>query len=324
MITSFLKCIQFILGYLGFLRNAEELSNRCALADTYSSACGNGWMNSAGPAEYAYACPQMAMLSSEMIDAAARDFPHQPFVFATAGGEKDDECGKCYQVRLLDAERENLEEEPLFLLVQIINSGWDVLPHQLDVFMGGGGFGYFTACNADCGSRACNGGTCRPGGAMFSGSFEDWIDAEFDDPNPCYSGGVKWLGADLPTLYDKCGRLVGNTSESVAARAILESCVATNSRKLHQNFVSTRSTRVRCPPSLVTLTWMQREDDTLYPVADPSLPLPLECNGDRNQGRYCMTTMQDCCKPSCAWSNKASCTAGHECVASCNRHGDIY
>ena len=311
-----------------FLRTINAQVPRCALTDTFPSACANG----GDAVQYAYACPQTAMLSSEMIAAAARDFPGDscpyPFIYATAGGESDRDCGKCYQVQLQDPEFP-FSFEPFFLIVQIINSGWDVLPHQLDVFVGAGGFGYFTACSSDCESRACQGGACRSKGAMFSGSFDDWTDAEHEDPNPCYSGGIKWVDADVEDdniLEEKCRRLVGfgnESSWSVAERATVESCIATNQRRLHQNFVSTRSTRVRCPPSLVALTWMQREDDETQPIADPNLSLDLECHGDRSMGRYCMTTMQDCCKPSCAWSNKASCTEGYECVSSCDRDGNI-
>jgi hypothetical protein len=45
----------------------------------------------------------------------------------------------------------------MLVVVQAVNSGFDVIPGQLDVFMGAGGFGWYDACNVDCyqSSDAC-------------------------------------------------------------------------------------------------------------------------------------------------------------------------
>jgi len=297
-------------------------SDRCGVADTMPSACANGWSSSQN---YGYICPQMAMYSDSMEAAARIDFPETTttFVYATAGGQKDEECGKCYQVQVLDAEQQWKPNFPL-LVVQIINSGFDVLPHQLDLFMGAGGFGYFTACNSDCRSRACQGGTCG-GPGMFSGTFDDWNDPQYADPNPCYSGGIKWLNGTTTeeNLQESCLKLNRGNLSTVAAKATYDSCVRSNLQLFHQNFVSTNSKRVRCPPALVDVTMMQRADDANYPHPDPSLQLDLVCRGDRSRGRYCVTTMQDCCKPSCAWSGKAETVLGMNCVATCDRDGNV-
>ena len=286
------------------------------------SACSNG---RSGP-RAGYACPHMAMLSNDMISAAYRDgFQPEEILYAVAGGPSDGECGKCYQVQLLDGEREWDANFP-DLVVQVINMGYDVLPYQLDIFMGGGGFGYFTACNQDCASHYCQGGACL-GPGMYSGSsFTDWTtQSEYPDPNQCYSGGVKWDNGSLPRsqLVARCERLVGPERDWKTS-ATMESCVRSNQLKLHQNFVSTRVQRVRCPQNLVAVTGMRRRDDVEISVSPQKKQrLSESCQGDRSQGHYCITTMQDCCKPSCSWSGKVATKPGFASVDFCYRDGRI-
>lgn len=263
------------------------------------SQCSNG----AGGGEGGFACPHMMMLSSDMIAAADHDGLGGMFYYAVAGGASDDQCGMCFQVAPKDAEtqwNDTLAEAQM--LVQVINSGFDVLTGQLDVFMGAGGFGYFTACNKDCASRYCEGGPCSSG--MYDGSFDQWIQPEHADRNPCYSGGVKHLFDDFESLVERCRRLTGDTSE-LRDWALWESCVRTNMVGYHQNFVSSDSLRVRCPDGMIRATGLRRrDDDDGHPDPHPDNAMDIHCRGDRSQGHYCITTMQDCCKPSCSWSDK--------------------
>lgn len=254
------------------------------------SACANGYPNDL----YGFPCPQMMLLSEEWMVMAKKDgFSSNEMLYGVAGSNSDQDCGKCFQLRVLDAERQWRPDFPL-LVLQIFNSGYDVYPYQFDVYMGGGGFGYFTACNTDCRSRFCQGGSCF--GSMYSeGTFKDWTNAKHPDPNPCYSGGVKWL-EDPPQPH--CQKIAPIDSRTY------QSCVRTNEQGFHQNFVSLVTERVQCPPGIYALTGLRRKDDESLPLPSLSLPLSLQCQGDRSQGRFCMTTMQDCCKPSCSWKNK--------------------
>lgn len=324
----------YLLPYLPFVLltlTRAYASDRCQRSDQYPSACQNGGYfsynnpgsgNNDGERGYAFACPSMTMLSPPMISASVADGNQETFVYATAGGSRDDQCGMCYQVQLLDAERKWRDDFPL-LIVQVINSGYDVLENQLDIFMGAGGFGYFTACNSDCTQRSCQGGACRKG--MYKGVFSDWIDAQYDDPNLCYSGGIKWLDEKSPEeLEDLCAQLNKGDVSKPFSQMTQQSCVQTNLQLFHQNFVASRSQRVQCPPGLVAVTKLQRPDDIDVPdLPRFDLPLTMQCRGDRSQGRFCVTTMQDCCKPSCAWSNKVPGlpVEGKECVASCDENG---
>ena len=255
----------------------------------------------------------MALLSNDMILASRWDGFFPDFVYGVAGSSSDDDCGKCYQVQLLDAER-IWRDDFSFLLLQVINSGFDVMPYQFDVMMGAGGFGYFTACNSDCSSRYCQGGPCAKG--MFSTSFDEWNNAAYDDPNTCYSGGIKWL-ENSTMAQETCHRLHENVH-------VEDSCVRSNEEKYHQNFVEIRTERVQCPEGLYRLTGLQRNDDDHFPLPSRSLSLNQHCQGDRTQGHYCITTMQDCCKPSCAWRGKGNPSPTWDHVDYCDAQGNLY
>jgi hypothetical protein len=286
------------------------------------SGCSNGGRDSQGRS--AYACPYTMLLSNDMIGAARMDgFEPTELVYAVAGASSDRDCGACYQIQLLDAEREWRNDFPL-LVVQSINSGFDVMSYQLDIFMGAGGFGYFTACNSDCRWRACQGGGCA-GEGMYDTNFDDWTSqAQFGDANNiCYGGGIKWdtSAIDHTELVAKCKRLI--TTDNWRDSATLDSCVRSNEAMLHQNFVSSRIARVQCPQGLYRLTGMRRSDDDNFPLPSLTLPLDQQCSGDRSQGHYCVTTMQDCCKPSCSWPGKTSTDPNYPFVDACLRDGTL-
>ena len=271
--------------------------------DNYASACGNGNHDNLK----GYACPHMMMFSPDMLLASIYDGIADQFLYATAGTSSDNDCGKCYQVRPYDAERVwNDSLSKRHLVVQSINSGFDVMDGQFDLFMGAGGFGYFTACNNDCQSKYCQGGPCSE--SLYShGSFDDWNRPHYQDPNPCYSGGIKWLD-ETPTdrIHELCLGLVHSNITEYKDYALVRSCFLSNHMLYHQNFLNTDYIRVQCPDGLTRLTGSKRNDDDLYPMPHLENVLSNTCRGSRESGHYCVTSMQDCCKPSCSWSGKGS------------------
>lgn len=284
----------------------------------YASACANGGSSS----ETGFACPHMMMFSRDMILASQLDGYASEFWYATAGGSSDDECGICYQVQVLDAERV-WKSNFKYLVIQIINSGFDVMKGQFDIFMGAGGFGYFTACNSDCDRNYCQGGPCHA--SNYETPFTAWNNAHYQDPNQCYSGGVKWLNeSTLDTVLQGCGFIIQNDLSLYKHQAFFSSCVQSNSELFHQNFVSLNAKRVQCPDSLVRLTGLRRQDDEHYPLPWSGHILDIHCRGDRSHGHYCITTMMDCCKPSCAWSGKGNPDPEWPRVDTCTSSGLIF
>jgi hypothetical protein len=252
--------------------------------------------------------------------AAKYDGLDADFVYATAGSGSDADSGLCYQVQLLDGERAWKPNFPQ-LIVQVINSGFDVMAGQIDIFMGGGGFGYFNACSRDCSSNYCQGGPCAEG--MYNGNFEAWTNAHYPDPNLCYSGGVKWLNETSNKEVEALCKALSNGNEAYKDLVLYDSCVKTNRQLFHQNFVSTKYKRVQCPEGLFRLTGIQRQDDDVFPLPDISHTLDQTCTGSREGGKYCTTSVQDCCCMSASWSGKVSTIEGYGRVDRCDRNGQI-
>lgn len=278
------------------------------------SACANGWDLRRG--SYAYACPYMAMLTDDMLNAAKRDGHHPRFYYAVAGGEADRLCGTCYQVQPLMAEKHWRDTFPM-LVVQIINSGFDVMPGQMDLFVGAGGMGYFTAVNSDCQTQYCNGGPCARG--MYGGDFLAWTNAQFKDPHLCYEGGVKWEDK-TQDIWKICMNLSAGSAQ-MKDKILWDSCARSNLEHFHQNFYGTKYTRVACPKGLYTLTGLRRSDDEKYPHVHEDNHLEMSCSGNISAGHACLTTMHDGCVPSCAWPGKVDADPGYPRVDRCDESG---
>ena len=285
--------------------------------DSIPSACANGPISSSST--YGFACPVLMMLTDPMIQASVLDHNNDLFVYAVAGSSTDQECGKCYQIQVLDPD---IPPEFPQLIVQIVNSGNDVLPYQMDLFMGAGGFGYFTACNVDCQEKYCDGGKCHD--HLYDSPYSSW------SPSSCYSGGIRlpmhFSDQEYQSVLHQCESLVSDSSLE-KNKFLLQSCQRTNTFGWHQNFVNTRLSRIQCPLHLSQLTGFRRTDDIHYPESHTFLELELTCEGDTTNGHYCITTMQDCCKMSCSWSHKLSVDlldTDYPCVYTCNNQGQIF
>lgn len=254
------------------------------------------------------------------------------FWYATAGSNSDNDCGKCFHVRLERSERFNETDDSSItpkrdVVVQVINSGGDVGYRQFDLFVGAGGFGVYTACNVDCQSRYCNGGSCHD--SLYDGTFDAWTNSEYDTgyDNQCYGGGVKWFPPFNKTqLLHACERLVGQKNHSSSGSRFLfkdeqlfRSCYYSNLYGYHQNFGSYRATRVQCPRGLYMLTGLRRDDDATFLL--PTLGTEDAVLTETCQGATCITTMCDCCKPSCAWTGKGRPSKEWSAVRTCDKLG---
>lgn len=298
----------------GIMYNDSTIPHQRDYSKEVPSACSNNNDPNKG-----FACPHLLMFSSDMLLAAQRDGLGDSFFYGTAATSTDSECGKCYQVRVTDAlTKWNETLAQRHVILQITNSGFDVVAGQYDVYMAAGGFGYYTACNKDCNSHFCKGGPSPVG--MFEGSFEQWNrDKGYDT---CYSGGLNLVAEDDPEqIWTKCGGLTnGFTQQMVSFKndVLYQSCWYSNLLLYHQNFLSTDSVRVKCPDGLGLLTGLKRNDEN--GLLEPNLAntLPIQC-----RQRACFTNYQDCCKMSCSWNYKGSPDSVFGRIDTCDSEGLI-
>jgi len=274
-----------------------------------TNACGGGYFSQGGL--YGFACPHMMMFSEDMILASKYDGLSLHFLYATAGSNNDADCGKCFHVAT---------HHPSHLIIQVINSGGDVGFRQFDLFMGAGGFGVYTACNQDCHQQYCNGGSCHD--SLYSGSFRDWTlssSSSFWGGGNCYGGGIHSYSS-LEDLKKKCRNLFkGDEPTYFKNVQLYRSCVSSNLEKYHNNIDAYRSKRVQCPKGLYQLTGLRRQDDVLYP-----LPIHNETEFEEEcRNTNCLTTMCDCCKPSCAWGGKVDVFEKWSAVRTCDKMGFV-
>ena len=290
------------------------------------SSCGNngqidgktyGNTNDKSDKSVGFACPHMLMYSTDMLLAAEHDGLDTEFLYAVVGANTEYECGRCYQVAPIDPELawdSSLRNHQL--IVQVINSGFDVMPGHFDVFMAAGGFGYYTSCNKDCTTHFCAGGACYQG--MYESTFDDW------NPTPnCYGGGLKYINLTTTELTSVCDRITGKMTD-YKSNVLWQSCYESNRQFYHQNFISSDALPIRCPDSLVQLTGLRRIDEQDLPSAHIENHHTVHCRGSRIEHKFCMTTMQDCCMPSCSWNNKGLPDATWNRVDSCRKDGTIW
>jgi hypothetical protein len=281
------------------------------------SACANGGSGSS----YAYACQHMNMLTDDMLLAARRDGLAEDFLYAVSGANSDSECGICYQMELLKAEKVWRDYWFPQIITQVVNSGFDVLHGSQDISHAAGGFGYYQALSSDCQYNYCDGGPCKEG--MYEGDFAAWTDAEFPTKDRCYAGGLKVFNhTDYNELVRKCRRLTGE-KDILNNRILWDGCIRSNLVFLHQNFYGSRYTRVQCPESLYRLTGIRRSDDEDYPYPHIDNRLDKSVDGNIESGHPATTTYSDGCRPSCAWPGKVNTVPGYSAVDVCDRQGRV-
>jgi hypothetical protein len=286
--------------------------------DQSASQCGSGADPSAPPG---FACPHQMLLSPDMKFAAiadGNDWAH----YGMVGAAGDQQCGKCYQLQYVAPSNDHeyaagfgvtaggLPPRPL--VVQVGNSGGDVKQGQFDVYMGAGGFGWYNAVSSDCATQEppCGGGVCSTN--QFGGSSEDFMLGY-----GCYGGGIAMdhLVDKNISPEDACAAAFPGTEWS--AQVARQSCVEGVRAKYHWGW-DVAYKEVDCPENLTRLTGMRRSDNEGLPPPSPDLLAGDAANGNT-------TTMQDGCKPSCAWSGKVKTIEGNwKCISSCGKDGIPY
>jgi hypothetical protein len=271
-----------------------------------------------------FVCPRFMLFSDEMAQAAADDTrangwgdpASPPFNYAVAGHDPDtggldpgvtSTCCQCYQL-LFDKPEGSVQglPAPPPLIVQSFNTAAGGA-NNFDVFMGAGGYGAFNACVAD----SSFGGTTK---------FASFIYDAFPTVNP-NNGGVKFLtfpecqangmvtAASLASaacqarITQLCNQVTSAANPAVAAET-RASCLESNqvASLYHQNW-QVRARKVECPEALTRVTGCRLAASSL-PKPAPQVRTPADAAGDSSwRSGYTTTTMQDCCKPTCAWQD---------------------
>jgi len=272
-----------------------------------------------------FLCPRFMLFSEEMVQAAVDD-GNAGLNYAVVGHDSDTggidgnvtiSCCQCYQ--LVFSLPENVAQVggngaaaipiPPPLVVQSFNTSAGG-GKNFDVFMGAGGFGAFNACD--------------PNASMTSASGK-YLYTQFPPDGEPGSGGVNAATqiagckgtnnlvttASLSSttcqsaVATECGKFK-SASTTVTGESI-RSCTQSNAANsyYHMNW-KIYAKRVECPTHLTQVTGCKLAPQSL-PAVNPDVTTPDQAAADSSfKSGYTITTMQDCCMPTCAWQNNVT------------------
>jgi hypothetical protein len=119
------------------------------------------------------------------------------------------------------------------------------------------------------------------------------------------NGTVTLASMQSTACQSRITQLCNNTAaaSSTVATETENSCIQSNAVAgfYHQNW-QIRAKRVECPLAITRVTGCRLAPQGL-PAANPNAKTPATADSSFRTG-YTTTTMQDCCKPSCAWQNQ--------------------
>ncbi|HEY7376470.1 MAG TPA: hypothetical protein VIF57_30200, partial [Polyangia bacterium] len=301
-------------------------TSTCGGRCTVANACSPPESPNKSALPKTFVCPRFMLSSDEMLQAAADDTranswgdpANPPFNYAVGGHDPDtggldaqpSSCCQCYQLVFETPESGSPQPPglpiPKPLILQSINTSAGG-GKNFDVFMGAGGYGAFNACVND----PSFGGTTQFGSFMYS---------SFPGLNP-NNGGVKFMDFDeckdstkgtvtvaslqstacQSRISGLCAQAQAISSSAVTATT-QRSCLMSNqlASLYHQNW-QVRARKVECPEALTRVTGCRLQPAGL-PAPDPTVQTAAAADATFKTG-YGTTTMQDCCKPTCSWSD---------------------
>jgi hypothetical protein len=275
-------------------------------------------------------CAQSMVFSPQMLQAAMDDWNtlDAPFVYGVVGHDPDpggvdapssnyaSTCCQCYQLVFQSPQDGTVSvPAPKPMVVQAFNT-YAGGPTAFDVFMAVGGHGNFNGCTAN--------------GTQYS---------SYPDTGGDWSGGVR------ATRYSECANM-GYSAQSIGSAACQsfiesecnkivapelvqsisrDSCILTNNPDTHYHMNwNVLAKRVECPENLTRVTGCRLSSEGL-PAADPEVDTVAEAMAGGFRSGYHTTTMQDCCRPTCAWPDNTTNTMGaYSLFYSCNQQGEPY
>jgi Glycosyl hydrolase family 45 len=253
---------------------------------TVQNACTDG-------GDVSYICPRFMLFSGEMKqaaadDAAARGWPAGSFNYgvATLNGAA---CCSCYQIVYGAQQNTGYSyPSPKALVIQNFNTGG--ANDAFDVFMGKGGEGAQTNGCSKLYTSYPSIGEPNSGGIRASMISACGTDASSVASAACVSA-----------VTGDCDQI--EASSAYVTTTTQTSCIEANSAEslYHDNW-DVRARQVECPAALTEVTGCKPNAGN-NPQPDPTVQTAAEAS---SWGTYSTTTMEDCCKPSCAWPGNVS------------------
>ncbi len=276
-------------------------------------------------AQVNFLCTRFMLFSDEMTQAASDD-GLSGFNYGVVGHDMDtggidgnynNACCQCYQ--LVYSLPETIAQQnsngpsaipiPPPLVVQAFNTAAGG-PKNFDVFMGAGGFGAFNACD--------------PSASMKSQSGK-YLYTQFPSEGEPGSGGVN-AATQIPVCQVKNAVTTASLSAQACQDAVATSCSKFASSSTHmteQSIASCKQSndpnsyyhmnwkvyakRVQCPTHLMEVTGCKLQTQSGVDAVNAAVKTPDQAAADASfKSGYTVTTMQDCCMPTCAWQNNVS------------------
>lgn len=284
-------------------------------------------------ADVGFLCPRFALDSSEMTQAAVDDFgASPPFDYAVVGHDVDTNgidgnaksaCCQCYQL-VYDLPENEAQVNgggasaiaiPRPLIVQAFNTSAGG-GQNFDVFMGAGGFGSFNACDPSFTSMK------SPSGLYLYSQFPEQGEPGSGGVNAATQLGGCKTNENLVTaatlssatcqgnVESACSTFASSTLTPQALADSIQSCKASNDADnyRHLNW-QVYAKKIECPAHLTEVTGCKLAPQGL-PAANPNVATPAQAAADSSfkatsgsGSHFTTTTMQDCCKPTCAWQD---------------------
>ena len=268
-----------------------------------------------------------------MAQAAVDDFgAAPPFNYAIVGHDVDQNgldgtaksaCCQCYQLVYSLPENEarvngsgaSAIAIPKPVIVQAFNTSAGG-GQNFDLFMGAGGFGSFNACDPAFSSMK------SPSGLYLYSSFPEQGEPGSGGVNAatqlagCKTNENLVTAATLSSatcvanMQSACMSFASSTLTPQAVADSIQSCTKSNDAAsyYHLNW-EVYAKKIECPTHLTQVTGCKLAPQGL-PAANPNVTTPAQAAADSsfkattsNGTHYTTTTMQDCCKPTCAWQD---------------------
>jgi hypothetical protein len=271
-------------------------------ADTTGSGC-NG-----GPA---FMCARSLVFSPEFKVAEVDDFgsPTNPqFVYGVVGHDKDsggidtqsagNSCCQCYQL-IFTTPRDPVSgvAVPKPMIVQAFNTGAGG-GKNFDIYMGAGGLG---ANQSGCSRQY----TAYPSiGQPNNGGIRGQSISQCVGAMNMYSSASIGAASCQSAIAADCAMITA--SNASVQTATQDSCIQSNQVQnlYHMNW-NVLAKRIECPANMTRVTGCKLNSQGL-PAADPTAVDMNSANGKGFSSGYTTTTMQDCCRPTCAYKPNVS------------------